>query len=130
MENNEILKFKDESQNMFNEACDPTSLIRINLHKETRDVLITKFLISKVSKTDLAVLVGLMQFWDERLSVITLESFNEFRLVTGLELANANLSRSLTSLQKNGFIEKVGSNPKLEYLFHTPFDILRLEIGK
>jgi len=130
MENTKTIEFKKASMDMFAEICDPTSLVNINLQEETLKAVITKFLSSKANKTDLGVLIGLMKFWDEQNSFLSVTSFNDFRLLTGVELANANLSRSLKSLEQNGFIERVGSKSELEYLFHTPFEVLRVEIGK
>ena len=130
MEKSEVIAFKKSSKSMFAEACELSSMTNINLREHTLNAVITNFLSSKANKTDLGVLIGLMQCWDEKSSCITVTSFNDFRLLTGVELANANLSRSLKSLEQNGFIERVGSKSELEYLFHTPFEVLRVEVGK
>ena len=51
---------------MWKEVCDPTSLIYINLEESTLKAVINKFLDSKTSKTDLNVLINLMDFLGQR----------------------------------------------------------------
>jgi hypothetical protein len=128
MNNNEIESIKIQSNNMYKEVCDPTSLIYINLEESTLRSVIDKFLDSKTSKTDLNVLINLMDFWDKETSFIYVQSFDLFRLKTGLILTNGNLSRAIKSLEEKGFIIKVGSHNKLEYLFNIPFQLLKENI--
>ena len=125
MDNNEIEKIRIQSKNMHNEVCNPTSLIYINLEESTLKAVIDKFLDSKTSKTDLNVLINLMDFWDKETSFIYVESFDLFRLKTGVILTNGNLSRAIKSLEEKGFIIKVGSHNKLEYLFKIPLQLLK-----
>lgn len=125
MECNKAENLKEQSRSMFSEVCDTTSLISINLEELTLKAVVDKFLDSKASKTDLNVLIQLMVFWDKETSFIYIESFDFFRLKTGVELANANLSRAIKSLEEKGFISKVECQNKLEYLFCIPFEILK-----
>jgi hypothetical protein len=125
MNKDEIESIKIQSKNMYKEACDPTSLIYINLEETTLKAVIDKFLGSKTSKTDLNVLINLMDFWDKEKSFIYVESFDLFRLKTGVVLTNGNLSRAIKSLEENGFIIKVSYHNKLEYLFKIPLQLLK-----
>jgi hypothetical protein len=125
MNKDEIKSIKIQSKNMYKEACDPTSLIYINLEETTLKSVIDKFLGSKTSKTDLNVLINLMDFWDKEKSFIYVESFDLFRLKTGVVLTNGNLSRAIKSLEENGFIIKVSYHNKLEYLFNIPLQLLK-----
>jgi hypothetical protein len=124
MDHNEIENIKTKSKNMYKEVCDPTSLVYINLEESTLRAVIDKFLDSKTSKTDLNVLINLMDFWNKETSFIYIESFDLFRLQTGVILTNGNLSRAIKSLEEKGFILKVGTHNKLEYLFRTPLQLL------
>lgn len=124
MNNNEIENIKIQSKNMYKEVCDPTSLIYINLEESTLKAVVNKFLDSKTSKTDLNVLINLLEFWDKETSFIYVESFDLFRLKTGVKLANGNLSRAIKSLEDKGFILKVDTHNKLEYLFKIPLQLL------
>lgn len=124
MDSNEIENIKIKSKNMYKEVCDPTSLIYINLEESTLKAVINKFLDSKTSKTDLNVLINLMDFWDKETSFIYVESFDLFRLKTGVLLTNGNLSRAIKSLEEKGFIIKVDTHNKLEYLFKIPLQLL------
>ena len=123
-----IEEFKETSKKLFDEACDPQSLIQINLEEHTFKAVIDKFFSTNTNKTDLKTLVGLMDFWDKKTSCICIESFDVFRLRTGVELANPNLSRSLKSLEQKGFIMKFGNQNQLEYMFKIPFEILESEM--
>lgn len=78
MDNNEIENIKIQSKNMWKEVCDPTSLIYINLEESTLKAVINKFLDSKASKTDLNVLINLMDFLDKETSFIYVESLIYF----------------------------------------------------
>jgi hypothetical protein len=127
MESNEIAEYKETSKSMFNELCDPTSLVNINLEALTMQALTSRFLSTKASKTDFGVLIGLLNFWDKETSVIHIESYSYFCSITKSSFANANISRALKSLEEHEFIRKVGSHNRLEYLFDIPFNILRLE---
>jgi hypothetical protein len=124
MDHNEIENIKTKSKNMYKEVCDPTSLVYINLEESTLRAVIDKFLDSKTSKTDLNVLINLMDFWNKETSFIYIESFDLFRLKTGVILTNGNLSRAIKSLEEKGFILKVGTHNKLEYLFRIPLQLL------
>jgi hypothetical protein len=124
MDHNEIENIKTKSKNMHKEVCDPTSLVYINLEESTLRAVIDKFLDSKISKTDLNVLINLMGFWNKETSFIYIESFDLFRLKTGVILTNGNLSRAIKSLEEKGFILKVGTHNKLEYLFRIPLQLL------
>ncbi|MFT6249764.1 MAG: hypothetical protein ACJAZQ_002989 [Cognaticolwellia sp.] len=124
MDHNEIENIKTKSKNMHKEVCDPTSLVYINLEESTLRAIIDKFLASKTSKTDLNVLINLMDFWNKETSFIYVESFDLFRLKTGVVLTNGNLSRAIKSLEEKGFIIKVGTHNKLEYLFNIPLQLL------
>ena len=66
-----------------------------------------------------------MVFWDKETSFIYVESFDLFRLKTGIMLTNGNLSRAIKSLEEKGFIIKVGAHNKLEYLFKIPLQLLK-----
>jgi hypothetical protein len=125
MNNNEIESIKIQSNNMYKEVCDPTSLIYINLEEITLKAIVDKFLDTKTSKTDFNVLINLMDFWDKKTSFIYVESFDLFRLKTGVVLTNGNLSRAIKSLEEKGFIIKVGYHNKLKYLFNIPFQLLK-----
>jgi hypothetical protein len=125
MNNNEIENIKIQSKKMHGGVCDSTSLIYINLEESTLKAVIDKFLGSKTSKTDLNVLINLMEFWDKETSFIYVESFDLFRLKTGVVLTNGNLSRAIKSLEEKGFIIKVGYHNKLEYLFNIPLQLLK-----
>ncbi|ASP47407.1 hypothetical protein [Cognaticolwellia beringensis] len=125
MNNNEIESIKIQSNNLYKEVCDPTSLIYINLEETTLKAIVDKFLDTKTSKTDFNVLINLMDFWDKKTSFIYVESFDLFRLKTGVVLTNGNLSRAIKSLEEKGFIIKVGYHNKLEYLFNIPFQLLK-----
>ncbi|MBA6398129.1 hypothetical protein [Colwellia sp. BRX10-4] len=125
MNNNEIENIKIQSKNMYKEVCDPTSLIYINLEESTLKSVVNKFLDSKTSKTDLNVLINLLEFWDKETSFIYVESFDLFRLKTGVILTNGNLSRAIKSLEEKGYIMKVGTHNKLEYLFKIPLQLLK-----
>ena len=125
MEHNEIENIKTKSKNMYKEVCDSTSLIYINLEDSTLKAVIDKFLDSKTSKTDLNVLINLMSFWDKETSFIYVESFDLFRLKTGVLLTNGNLSRAIKSLEEKGFIIKAGTHNKLEYIFKIPLQLLK-----
>ena len=78
MDSNEIENIKIKSKNMYKEVCDPTFLIYINLEESTLKVVIHKFLDSKTSKTDLNVLINLMDFLDKETSFIYVESLIYF----------------------------------------------------
>jgi hypothetical protein len=123
-DHNEIENIKTKSKNMYKEVCDPTSLVYINLEESTLRAVIDKFLDSKTSRTDLNVLINLMDFWNKETSFIYIESFDLFRLKTGVILTNGNLSRAIKSLEEKGFILKVGTHNKLEYLFRIPLQLL------
>lgn len=124
MDQNEVENIKTKSKNMYKEVCDPTSLVYINLEESTLRAVIDKFLDSKTSKTDLNVLINLMDFWNKETSIIYIESFDLFRLKTGVILTNGNLSRAIKSLEEKGVILKVSTHNKLEYLFRIPLQIL------
>jgi hypothetical protein len=100
-------------------------LIYINLEESTLKAVVNKFLDSKTSKTDLNVLINLLEFWDKETSFIYVESFDLFRLKTGVILTNGNLSRAIKSLEEKGYIMKVGTHNKLEYLFKIPLQLLK-----
>lgn len=127
MKDSEIAEYKKTSKKMFNEVCDPTSLVNINLDDLTLKAIVSRFLSTKASKTDFNILIGLLEFWDKETSVIYFESYSFFRSVTKSNLVNANLSRALKSLEEFGFIRKVGDHNRLEYLFDIAFNVLRLE---
>ena len=122
MNHNEIENINTKSKNMYKEVCDLTSLVYINLEESTLRAVSEKFL---DSKTDLNVLINLMDFWNKETSFIYVESFDLFRLKTGVVLTNGNLSRAINSLEEKGFIIKVGYHHKLEYLFNTPLQLLK-----
>jgi len=128
MENKAIAELKETSTSMFNEVCDATLLIHINLEEVTLSAVVETFLNSKASKTDLQVLMGLMAFWDKETSFIYVDSYDVYKLKTGIDLVNANLSRAIKSLEEKGFIHKVGHHNRLEYLFNIPYEILRAEM--
>lgn len=122
----EIIKLN--SIQLFKVATDPLSLVGIDIDKDTLEAVINKFLNTKASKTDLSVLIGLMEFWNKETSFIDVNSFDDFRIKTGLNLVNANLSRSLKALEKFEFIERVDSPNKIKYLFNIPYKILRFAV--
>ena len=124
MTDNEIYEYKETSKSMFNEVCDPDSLVSINIEAQVNDAIIKQFIATKASKSDFEVLVGLMEFWSKSTSTITLESYDAFRAVTMSRLANANLSRAIKNLREYGFISKTSDNTKLEYAFHTAYSVL------
>lgn len=126
----EIEEYKKTSKSMFTEVCDPTSLVSINIDDLTLNAIVMKFLGTKASKTDLGVLIGLLDFWNKETSVIYIESYSVFQSITKSSMANANLSRALKSLEENEFIRKTGVHNRLEYFFDIAFDILRLEFGR
>ena len=72
--------------------------------------------------------LNLMNFWDKETSFIYIESFDLFRLKTGVVLTDGNLSRAIKSLEEKDFIIKVGSHNKLEYLFNIPLQLLKENI--
>jgi predicted transcriptional regulator len=125
MKSYEIEEIKKESINLFKEACDETSLICINLDKETLKTVIDTFLDTKASKTDLNVLIKMMEFWNKETSFIYLPSFENFKIKSGIKITKGNLSRSIKSLEEKGFITKVGFHIDLEYFFKIPFQILK-----
>ena len=129
MTETEITEYKEESKSMFNKVCDPESLVRINLYNLTFNELVRRFLSTKTSKTDFAVLIGALEFWDRETSTIHIESYSYYRSITESTLANANLSRALKNLEEHGFIRKVSNHNNLEYFFDTPFRILQSEFG-
>ena len=129
MTDTEIAEYKATSKSMFDEVFDPASLVRINLDDLTFNEIVRLFLSTKTSKTDLAVLIGALEFWNRETSVINIESYSHYRSITKIALINANLSRTLKSLEVHGFIRKVSGHNSLEYFFDTPFSILRLEFG-
>ncbi len=130
MIHNDIAEYKNTSKAMFAEVCDPTSLVNINIDDLTLNALVSQFLTTKASKTDFGVLIGLLEFWDKKTSVVYIESYSLFRSITKNSMANANLSRALKSLEEHEFIRKTGVHNRLEYYFDIPFDILRLEFGQ
>jgi len=127
MNNIELAEYKELSKSMYNDVCDPTLLISINLQELTMKALIKLFLSTKASKTDFGVVIELLEFWDKETSIIYIESYSFFRSITKSNLSNANLSRALKSLEEKGFVRKIGANNRLEYLFDVPFSILRSE---
>lgn len=127
MKDNEIEQYKKTSKNRFNKVCDLTSLVNINIEELTLKSIVSRFLSTKINKTDFSVLIGLLDFWDKETSVIYIESYSYFRSITKSSLVNANLSRALKSLEEHGFIRKVVDHNRLEYFFDIPFNILRLE---
>jgi|TARA_R110000787_G_scaffold284682_1_gene398687 hypothetical protein len=129
MNDNETAEYKNKSKSMFDEVCDPDSLVNINLEALTIQAIIKQFLSTKTSKTDLAVLIGLLEFWNREESVINIDSYSYFRSITKSTLADPNIARALKSLESNGFISKITTSKKLEYSFNIPYDILCAEIG-
>jgi hypothetical protein len=130
MNANEITEYKETSRSMFNEVCDPISLVSINIDNLTLKEIVSRFLGCKASKTDFSILICALEFWDKETSIIYIDSYSLFRSITKTSLANANLSRALKSLEGYGFIRKVGDHNRLEYLFDIPFSILQLESGQ
>jgi hypothetical protein len=129
MTDTEIAEYKSRSKSMFDEACAPDSLVAINLEALTTQAIIKHFLSTKTSKTDLAVLIGLLEFWNREESVINIDSYSYFRSITKSTLADPNIARALKSLESNGFISKITTSKKLEYSFNISYDILCAEIG-
>ena len=60
----EIAEFKKKSKSMFDDVCDPESLVRINLDDLTLSEVVRLFLSTNASKTDFTVLIGALEFWD------------------------------------------------------------------
>ena len=124
MTENEFKEYQDLSRSMYGAVCDHDSLVSINIEAQVNEAIIKKFIATKVSKSDFEVLVGLMEFWDKPTSKITLESYDAFKAVTGIEVVNANLSRSIKSLENYEFIQKLTNSRKLEFFFEVPYEIL------
>jgi hypothetical protein len=124
MTDTEIAEYKSKSKSMFDEACDPDSLAKIDIEHLTMQGVIERFLSTKTSKTDLAVLIGMLEFWNREKSVINIDSYSYFRSITKSTLADPNIARALKSLESNGFIRKITTSKKLEYSFNIPYDIL------
>tara|TARA_R110000765_G_scaffold74285_2_gene145571 strand:- start:46 stop:450 length:405 start_codon:yes stop_codon:yes gene_type:complete len=125
----EIAEYKETSKIMFDDLCNPESLVHINLYNLTFNELVHRFLSTKASKTDFSVLIGALEFWDRETSTIHIESYSYYRSITESTLANANLSRALKNLEEYGFIKKVSNHNNLEYFFDIPFSILQSEFG-
>jgi hypothetical protein len=122
----EIEDMTIQSVNLYCEVCDSTLLIYLDLENMTLKTVIDKFLESKASKTDLSVLMGLINFfWDKESSLIEFGSSERFREQTGLKLTNPNLSRSFKSLQEKGFITKSDYSLTQQYFFNVPFYLMK-----
>ena len=127
MTENEFKEYQELSSSMYSAVCDSDSLVSINIEAQTNDAIIKQFIATKASKSDFEVLVGLMEFWNRSTSTITLESYDVFKAVTGSNVINANLSRSIKSLENCEFIQKLTNSRKLEFFFEIPYEILRNE---
>ena len=112
---------------MYSNICDSDSLVSINIEEQVNESIIKRFIATKISKADFEVLVGLMEFWDKPTSTITLESYDAFKAVTGSDVINANLSRSIKSLENCEFIQKLDNSRKLAFFFEVPYRTLRNE---
>ena len=126
MTDTEIAEYKESSKNLFSEIFSPSSLVNINLEDLTITELVSLFLSTKATKTDFAVLMGALKFWDKETSFIYIESYEVFRSITKITLTNPNLSRAFKSLEGKEFIKKSGDHNRLEYFFEIPYGFLRV----
>ncbi|PHR95161.1 MAG: hypothetical protein COA68_17535 [Oceanobacter sp.] len=128
MDNNIPLKeWKKQSKKMFDTADDREYLLCDSVIGDIRKAVMLKFVMTDINKTDfktLHTLIGSGDFYNIEESTFTIKDFNDFRYYNGM--SKPNLSRSLKSLETNGFIEKatVYGDKVITYKFLTAFKTL------
>lgn len=114
-----------QSKKMHHVVADETYLLCADFKRELYEEVMADYIQSKISKTDFAVLHSLMMNnLKEEESTFSIKSFEDFIDDHSIKISKPNLSRSLKSLESEGFIEKVRTSNELVYLFKTEFKLL------
>ena len=114
-----------QSKKMHNVVADEEYLLCTDFKRELYEKVMADYVQSKISKTDFTVLHSLiMNCLTEDESTFKIKSFKDFIDSHSVSISNPNLSRSLKSLEAEGFIEKVRESNELLYLFITEFKML------
>lgn len=114
-----------QSIKMHNVVADDSYLLCADFKRELYEYVMIEFIQSKISKTDFAVLHSLiMNCLNENESTFIIKSFEDFIDSHSMSISKPNLSRSLKSLENEGFIERVRASNELLYLFKTEFSFL------
>lgn len=120
-----LIEWSKQSNQMFDVVADEKYLLCVDFKRELYELVMIDFISSKISKTDFSVLFTLIErFLIIQDSLFKFESFVLFIQKSDITISKPNLSRSLKSLEKNGFIEKVENESELTYLFKTEFKLL------
>ena len=114
-----------QSKKMHNVVADEEYLLCADFKRELYEKVMADYVRSKISKTDFMVLHSLViNYLTEDESTFKIKSFEEFIESHCVSISKPNLSRSLKSLEAEGFIEKVRESNELLYLFKTEFKML------
>lgn len=114
-----------QSKKMHHVVADGTYLLCADFKRELYEEVMVDYTQSKISKTDFTVLHSLMMNnLKEAESTFKINSFEDFIDSHSVGISKPNLSRSLKSLESEGFIEKVRTANELIYLFKTEFKML------
>ena len=114
-----------QSKKMHHVADDDEYLLCADFKRELYEKVMAEFIQSKISKTDFTVLHSLiMNCLTEDESTFKIKSFENFIDAHSVSISKPNLSRSLKSLETEGFIERVRTSNELIYLFKTEFRLL------
>lgn len=125
MSEQERKEWVKQSKSLYYEVCDPTSLLCLDLEKETLNAVLELFFKTKATKTDLKVMFDLMTMWNKETSIIDFDSYDQFRFKTGSTMKNGNLSRSFGALKSFGFIERNDYFNSQQYHFLIPVEIMK-----
>ena len=114
-----------QSKKMHHVVADGTYLLCEDFKRDLYEKVMVDYIQSNISKTDFAVLHSLMMnCLKEEESTLSIKSFEDFIDAHSIKISKPNLSRSLKSLESEGFIEKVRTSNELIYLFKTEFKLL------
>ena len=115
----------EQSKKMHKVVADGTYLLCDDFRRELYETVMKEFIQSKISKTDFAVLLSLVtNYLIEEESIFKIESFEDFIEKHSLNISKPNLSRSLKSLETEGFVERSKPSKELIYFFKTEFRYL------
>lgn len=124
-----------ESESLHKELTNPDNILSIDVEKEVLSELLNVFLLTKLSKTDLKVLMVLFsEFWDQKTSKIITPNLDSLIHIGKLEMSIPNVSRSLKALVDNQVITKISDAKRVsktstltatEYFFNTAFEVLK-----
>ncbi len=114
-----------QSIKMYQVVTDSTYLLCDDLKRDLYGKVMADYIQSAISKTDFTVLHSLMtNNINLEESTFSIKSFDDFIHNHSIKISKPNLSRSLKSLESEGFIEKIRTSKELVYLFKTEFKLL------